>query len=55
MRHHQRLRVGGLVLLVVPEAPVADEIDDDVVPEPWRNAIASRTAAMAASGSSALT
>ena len=29
----QRLRVRGLVLLVVAEAPVADEIDDDVVTE----------------------
>ena len=31
---HQRLRVRRLVLLVVPEAAVADEVDDDVVPEP---------------------
>ena len=30
---HQRLRVGGLVLLVVPEAAVADEVDDHVVVE----------------------
>ena len=30
---HQRLGVRGLVLLVVPEAPVADEVDDDVVTE----------------------
>ena len=30
---HQRLRVRGLVLLVVAEAAVADEIDDDVPPE----------------------
>ena len=29
----QRLRVRGLVLLVVAEAPVADEVDDDVVAE----------------------
>ncbi len=31
---HDRLRVRGLVLLVVAEAPVADEVDDDVVAEP---------------------
>ena len=31
--HHQRLCVGRLVLLVVAEAPVADEVDDDVVAE----------------------
>ena len=31
---HQRLRVGGLVLLVVAVAAVADEIDDHVVLEP---------------------
>ena len=30
---HERLRVGGLVLLVVAEAAVADEVDDDVVAE----------------------
>ncbi len=30
---HERLRVRGLVLLVVAEAAVADEVDDDVVPE----------------------
>ena len=30
---HQRLRVRRLVLLVVAEAPVADEVDDDVVAE----------------------
>ncbi len=30
---HQRLGVGGLVLLVVAEAAVADEVDDDVVAE----------------------
>ena len=30
---HQRLRVRGVVLLVVPEAAVADEIDDEVVAE----------------------
>ena len=30
---HQRLRVRGLVLLVVAVAPVADEVDDDVVAE----------------------
>ncbi len=30
---HQRLRVGGLVLLVVTEAAVADEIDQDVLAE----------------------
>ena len=33
LRDHQRLRVRRLVLLVVPEAAVADEIDDDVVAE----------------------
>ena len=32
-RHHQRLRVGRLVLFLMAEAPVADEVDDDVVPE----------------------
>ena len=32
----QRLGVGRLVLLLVAEAPVADEIDDEVVPEPPR-------------------
>ena len=32
-RGHQRLRVRRLVLLVVTVAPVADEVDDDVVPE----------------------
>ena len=30
---HQRLRVRGLVLLVVTEAAVADEVDDDVLAE----------------------
>ena len=30
---HERLRIGGLVLLVVAEAPVADQIDDHVVAE----------------------
>ena len=30
---HQRLRVGGLVLLVVTEAAIADEIDHDVLAE----------------------
>ena len=30
---HDRLRVRGLVLLVVAEAPVADQVDDDVVAE----------------------
>ena len=30
---HLRLRVGGLVGLVVPEAPVADQVDQDVVAE----------------------
>ena len=30
---HERLRVRRLVLLVVAEAAVADEVDDDVVPE----------------------
>ena len=30
---HRRLRVRGLVLLVVAEAPVADEVDDHVAPE----------------------
>ena len=33
LRDHQRLRVRGLVLLVVAEAAVADEVDDDVVAE----------------------
>ncbi len=33
LRDHQRLRVRGLVLLVVAEAAIADEIDDDVAPE----------------------
>ena len=56
LRDHQRLGVRGLVLLVVPEAPVADEVDDDVVTELLAvRASASRTAAIAASGSSALT
>ena len=32
-RRHQRLRVRGLVLLVVAEAPVAEEIDDHVAAE----------------------
>ena len=32
-RRHQRLRVRGLVLLVVAEAPVAEEVDDDVAAE----------------------
>ena len=32
--HHQRLGVCSLVLLVVPEPPVPDEVDDGVVPEP---------------------
>ena len=32
-RDLERLRVRRLVLLVVPEAPVADEVDDDVVAE----------------------
>ena len=30
---HQRLRAGRLVLLVMAEAAVADEVDDDVVSE----------------------
>ena len=30
---HQRLRVRGLIALVVTVAPVADEVDDDVVAE----------------------
>ena len=30
---HERLRVGGLVGLVVAEAPVADEVDERVAPE----------------------
>ena len=30
LRRHQRLRVGGLVGLVVAEAAVADHVDDDV-------------------------
>ena len=52
----QRLRVGGLVLLVVPVPAVADEVDDDVV----RRSGAGRraragSAEIAASGSSALT
>ena len=33
LRDHQRLGVGRLVLLVVAEAPVADQVDDDVVAE----------------------
>ena len=33
LRDHERLRVRGLVLLLVTEAPVADEVDDDVVAE----------------------
>ena len=33
LRDHQRLGVGGLVLLVVAEAAVADQVDDDVVAE----------------------
>ncbi len=33
-RRHQRLRVRGLVLLVVAVPPIADEVDDDVVAEP---------------------
>ena len=31
---HQRLRVAGVVALVVPVAPVADEVDDHVLVEP---------------------
>ena len=31
---HQRLRERGLVTLVVPVPPIADEIDDGVAPEP---------------------
>src|SRR6202011_5795783 len=30
---HQRLRVGGLVRLVVAEAPITDQVDDDVATE----------------------
>ncbi len=30
---HVRLRIGRLVPLVVPVAPIADEVDDDVMPE----------------------
>jgi hypothetical protein len=30
---HERLRVAGLVALVVAEAAVADEIDDEILPE----------------------
>jgi hypothetical protein len=52
---HERLRIGGLVLLVVTEAAVADEVDDDVVAEPARKASARRIAEIAASGSSAFT
>ena len=33
LARHDRLRVGRLVLLVVTEAAVADEVDDDVVAE----------------------
>ena len=33
LRDHQRLGVRGLVLLVVAEAAVADQVDDDVVAE----------------------
>ena len=33
LRVHLRLRVGGLVGLVVPEAPVADQVDQHVVAE----------------------
>ena len=33
LRDHERLRVRRLVLLLVTEAPVADEVDDDVVAE----------------------
>ncbi len=33
LRDHERLGVGRLVLLVVAEAPVADEVDDHVVAE----------------------
>ena len=32
---HEGLRIARLVPLVVPEPPVADEIDDDVVVEPF--------------------
>ena len=51
----ERLRVGRVVLLVVPEAPVADEVDHEVVAELGPVRSASRTAPSAASGSSALT
>jgi hypothetical protein len=54
-RGHQRLRVRGLVLLVVAVAAVADEVDHHVGAEAAAEAIASRTAESAASGSSALT
>ena len=33
LRCHQRLRVGGLVLLVVPVSAVAHEVDDDITLE----------------------
>ena len=51
----QRLRVRGLVLLVVAEAPVADEVDDDVVAEPAAVGDREPDGGDAASGSSALT
>jgi hypothetical protein len=49
---HQRLRVRGLVLLVVAEAAVADEIDDDVVAELLPVGEREPDAAIAASGRS---
>ena len=52
---HERLRVGRLVALVVAEAPVADEVDDDVVAEPLAERHRQRIAEIAASGSSAFT
>ena len=55
LRGHQGLRVRRLVLLVVTVASIADEVDDDVAPKRRLNASASRTAEIAASGSSALT
>ena len=33
LARHQRLRVGRLVLLVVPVPAVADDVDDDVALE----------------------
>ena len=56
LRVHLGLRVGGLVGLVVAEAAVADQVDDDVVAELLRGRrSARRTAVMQAATSSALT